>query len=140
MRIVAATVTIEASPTAVWAVLPDFASYPRWNPLFSRAAGDIVVGQRIELTTVQPGGRTMTVRPVILAADPGAELRWTAGLKGLIGGEHRFLLAPDGTGTRLEQRETFSGLLVPFSGRVLSRAEDSFRALNEAIRTRAEGR
>jgi hypothetical protein len=87
VRIVAATVTIEASPTAVWAVLTDFASYPRWNPLFSRAAGDIVVGQRIELTTVQPGGRTMTVRPVILAADPGAELRWTAGLKGLIGGE-----------------------------------------------------
>jgi hypothetical protein len=80
----------------------------------------------------------MTVKPTILVAEPGAELRWTAGLRGLISGEHSFVLTPDGEGTRLVQSETFAGLLVPFSGRILRRAHASFRGLNEAIRKRAE--
>jgi hypothetical protein len=37
------------------------------------------------------------------------------------------------------QSETFAGLLVPFSGRILRRAHASFRELNGAIRKRAEG-
>jgi hypothetical protein len=94
----------------------------------------------ITLVAAQPGGRTMTVKPTILAAEPGAELRWTAGLGGLIGEEDSFVLTPQGTGTRLVQSETFAGLLVPFSGRVLRRAHASFRELNEAIRMRAVAR
>jgi hypothetical protein len=138
VKTISDSIDIAASPMTVWAVLTDLASYPQWDPLFVRASGEIAAGQSVTLTTVQPGGRTMRVQPVILAAEPGAELRWTAGLKGLIGGEHRFLLTPRGSGTRLEQSETFSGLLVPLSGRVLRRAQDSFRELNEAIRQRAE--
>jgi hypothetical protein len=38
------------------------------------------------------------------------------------------------------QSETFGGLLVPLSGKVLTRAEASFRDLNEAIKMRAESR
>ena len=36
------------------------------------------------------------------------------------------------------QSETFRGALVPFSGRALARAETSFRALNGALKARAE--
>jgi hypothetical protein len=124
---------------AVWAVLTDFTSYAQWNPVFRRASGDIAAGQMITLEAAQPGGRTMTVKPTILVAEPGAEFRWTAGLRGLIGGEHSFVLTPHGPGTRLVQSETFAGLLVPFSGRILRRAHASFRELNGAIRKRAEG-
>jgi hypothetical protein len=38
------------------------------------------------------------------------------------------------------QSESFRGLLVPFSGKVLARAEASFRELNAALRDRAESR
>ena len=60
-------------------------------------------------------------------------------MKRIIGGEHAFVLSPghDG-GTTLVQSETFGGLLVPLSGRVLSRVAASFRELNEAIKARAE--
>jgi hypothetical protein len=38
------------------------------------------------------------------------------------------------------QSETFGGLLLPLSGKVLTRADASFRDLNEAIKMRAESR
>jgi len=75
----------------------------------------------------------MTVRVTVTVATPGAELRWTAGLPGLIGGEHSFALDGTSGGTRLVQSETYRGLLVPFSGRILQRAQASFRELNEAL-------
>ena len=45
---------------------------------------------------------------------------------------------PGRRGTRLDQSENFRGLLVPFSGKILARAEAGFRALNEAVKKRAE--
>lgn len=53
-------------------------------------------------------------------------------------GEHSFSLTPVGGGTRLVQSESFRGLLVPFSGKTFASTEASFRALNEALRERAE--
>jgi hypothetical protein len=80
----------------------------------------------------------MTVKPRIVTAEPGVELRWASSLPGIMSGEHAFALSPAGGGTRLDQSENFRGLLVPFSGRILARAEAGFRALNEAIKKRAE--
>ena len=92
--------------------------YPEWNPLFPEASGQVSVGNRITLRSVHPGnGRLMTVKPRITVADPGAELRWVSRLPGIMSGEHRFPLAPAGGGTRLEQSETFRGLLTAFSGK-----------------------
>ena len=50
------------------------------------------------------------------------------------------MLSPLGGGTRLDQSESFGGLLVPLSGKALARAETSFRELNEAVKARAERR
>ena len=138
MKTVSVTTDIDAPPLEVWAVLTDLASYPQWNPLFPEASGELAVGSSVTLKTVQPRGRTMTVKATVLAVAPGAELRWTAGLKGIIGGEHAFVLSRRGSGTRLNQSESFGGLLAPLSGRVLARAEASFRELNEAIKARSE--
>ena len=49
------------------------------------AAGDIVIGQRITLRSKHPAnGRLMTVKPKIITAKPGAELRWASSLPGII--------------------------------------------------------
>lgn len=145
MKAVSATIQIAAPPMAVWAVLTDLSRYPEWNPLIRAAAGEIAVGNRIKLRAVQPGGRLMTIRPRILVAEPGAELRWVASLPGIISGEHSFRLRPgsDGSGsdgTELVQSETYRGLLVPVAGKLLASNEAGFQALNEAIRKRAEYR
>jgi hypothetical protein len=134
-----ATIEIAASPLAVWAVLVDLSRYPDWNPVFREATGEIAAGKRIRLRSVHPAnGRMMTVKAKIVSADQGTELRWASSLPGIISGEHSFRLTAAGGGTRLVQSETFRGLLVPFSGKVLARAQASFGSLNEAIKKRAE--
>jgi hypothetical protein len=139
MKTMSATIQIDASPMTVWAILTDLNSYPDWNPLFREASGQIAVGSRITLRAVHPAnGRLMTVKPKITVADPGAELRWTSSLPGIISGEHSFTLTQADGGTRLVQAETFRGLLVPFSGQTFARSDASFNGLNEAIKQRAE--
>jgi hypothetical protein len=139
MKTMSATIQIDAPPEAVWAVLTDLSRYPEWNPLFREASGQVAAGNRIKLRSVHPAnGRLMTVKPKITVADPGAELRWVSSLPGIISGEHRFALTPADGGTRLEQSETFRGLLTAFPGKTFANAEVSFRALNEALKKRAE--
>ncbi len=139
MKTVSATILIDAPPMDVWTVLTDLSRYPEWNPLFREASGQIAAGARIRLRSVHPAnGRMMTVKPKIVTAEAGVELRWAASLPGIMSGEHSFALSPAGSGTQVVQSESFRGLLVPLSGKTLARAEASFAELNEALKKRAE--
>ena len=40
--------------------------------------------------------------------------------------------------TRLTQSETFRGVLVPVTGKIITQGEADFRALNQALKQRAE--
>ncbi len=137
MKTMSATIQIDASPTAVWAVLTDLGRYPEWNPLFPEASGQVAVGSRITLRAVHPvNGRVMTVKPMITVADEGAELRWTSSLPGIISGEHSFVLTPADGGTHLVQTETVGGILAVAQS--VARTETSFQALNQALKARVE--
>jgi hypothetical protein len=139
VKTITATVTIDAPPMAVWAVLADLSRYREWNPLFVAASGELAVGQRITLRSNHPAnGRLMTVRPRIVAAEPGAELRWSSSLPGVISGEHSFELTTVTGGTQVTQRETFRGLLARFPLKTFTRAEASFQALSQALKKRTE--
>jgi hypothetical protein len=137
MKTVSATTQIDATPLTVWEVLTDLSRYPEWNPLFREASGEIAVGSRITLRAVQPAnGRLMTVKAKIVAADPGAELRWASALPGLMSGEHSFVLTPLDGGTRLAQTEIYGGLLAATVS--IPRTETIFQAMNDALKERAE--
>lgn len=140
MKTISASIEIDVPPADVWAVLTDLGSYPEWNPLLREADGEIAVGKRLTFRAFPAHGRPMTIRPRVLVAEPGAELRWMARIPGIIGGEHSFTLSPADGGTHVMQSETFRGILVPFSGKNLASSEASFRALNEALKERAESR
>jgi hypothetical protein len=140
MKTISASIDIDAPPAAVWAVLTDLSSYPEWNPLLREAAGEIAVGKRLTFRAFPANGRPMTIRPRVLVAEPGAELRWMARIPGVIGGEHSFTLSPANGGTHVVQSETFRGILVPISAKNLASSAGSFRALNEALKERAESR
>jgi hypothetical protein len=137
MKTVSATTQIDAPPLAVWAVLTDLSRYPEWNPLFREASGQIAVGGRITLRAVQPAnGRLMTVKAKIVAADPGAELRWTSALPAIMSGEHSFVLTPLDGGTRVAQTEIYGGLLAATVS--IPRTETIFQAMNDALKQRVE--
>ena len=137
-----AEIEIAAPPERVWAVLTDFAAYPGWNPFVRRLSGAAAVGARLTARIEPPGGLGMTLRPTVLAAAPGRELRWLGhlGLPGLFDGEHGFRIEPLGPGrVRFVQEERFAGLLAPLLLRFVERGtRQGFEAMNRALKARAE--
>ncbi len=105
-------------------------SCPEWNPCIRSASGQLAAGARLTLRLVPAGGRAMTFRPTVLAAQPDELLRWIGRLivPGIFDGTHQFALEDLGGRTRLTQSETFRGLLVPLTGKTLARTEAGFRA------------
>jgi len=140
MRTISATVDIAATPQQVWAVLADLDAYPQWNPFIRSASGQVAEGATLTLRLVPAQGRAMTFRPKVLAAEPGLLLRWIGRLimPGLFDGTHQFALEDTGGHTRLTQSETFRSVLVSVTGKISTQAEADFRALNQALKQRAE--
>jgi len=132
--------TVEASADEVWAVLSDFGSYGEWNPGMESVQGEATVGTRLTIRFALNGGRVMTMRPMVLVAEPGHELRWLGRLllPGLFDGEHRFTIEEREPGrVTFSQDERFRGLLVPFLRKLIEvDTLTTFHTVNEALARR----
>lgn len=137
MRTVTGTIELDAPPEEIWHVLTDTAAHSAWNPFITEFNGDLEVGNRIDVRIAPPGGKPMSFHPTVTDVEPGRKLAWLGHflVPGLFDGSHSFTLEPlpDGR-TRLVQSETFRGVLVWFSGRLLQKTEAGFAAMNEALR------
>ena len=89
-------IEIDAPAKRVWELLTDFASYPQWNPFIRHISGRLAPGERLQARLEPPGGRAMTFKPKVLAAEPNRELRWLGHLlvPGVFDGEHSFTIEP----------------------------------------------
>jgi hypothetical protein len=141
-RLIHTEIDIAAAPAAVWRVLTDFAGMSDWNPFMTSVTGALAEGARLAVTVAPPGRSAMSFTPTIQVVRPEVELRWfgSAPIPGIFNGEHFFQLAPraDG-GTRFTHGEQFSGLLVGFMGAMLDATELGFKAMNAALKAKAEG-
>ena len=125
----------------VWRVLVDFQSFPEWNPLIRKIAGEAAPGARLRVTIQPPECSPMTFAPTVLVCEPWRELRWRGRvlIPGLLDGEHSFSLeALDAGRVRFVHAEIFSGLLVPFFGRMLEKTRRGFKDMNLALKLRVE--
>jgi hypothetical protein len=142
MKEIRTDIEIDAPAERVWQVLTDFASFPQWNPFIRQATGEPKVGARLGVRIQPPGSKGMTFRPKVLRVEPNRERRWLGRLwiPGLFDGEPSFHLEPLGpTRTRLVQRETFRGLLVPLLFRwVGGSTRQGLEEMNRALKARAE--
>lgn len=140
MRRITTETTIDAEPARVWEVLLDFDRYPEWNP-FLRVTGEARAGARLTVKLLGPNGRSTTFRPTVQAVEEHRTLRWKGKLwvGGLFDGVHEFVLDDLGGRTRLTHAETFTGLLIPFSGKLLAGTEQGFGAVNAALGARLRG-
>ncbi|MEO8486930.1 MAG: SRPBCC domain-containing protein [Betaproteobacteria bacterium] len=136
------SIDIHASPERVWSVLTDFARYPRWNPFVRTIEGELEAGRTLDVSIQPPGGRAMRFHPVVLAVEPGHELRWKGKLliPGLFDGEHWFRIRPAPHGRVVfEHGEQFTGMLVPrFKPSLDQATRAGFVAMNEALKAEAE--
>lgn len=133
---------IDAPPEVVWEVLLEFDSYPEWNPFVKSIEGIPIEGERLEVRIEPPESRATTFKPEVVAAEENRRLAWLGRLvvPFAFDGYHEFHLEPiDDRRTRLLQRETFRGALVPM---LLDedRIRRGFEAMNRAVKERAENR
>jgi hypothetical protein len=140
MHSISAVTDNAATPQQVWAVLADLDAYQDWNPFIQSASGQLAVGSTLTLRMVPANGRAFTMRPRLLAVQPGVLLRWIGRIivPGIFDGTHQFALEDLGGHTRLTQSETFRGVLVPFTSKTITKTESDFRALNQALKQRVE--
>ena len=141
---VSTTIEIAATPENVWAVLADLASYSKWHPVYVGVTGQLAAGSTLTITTTHPTtGRTMTAKVKVRTAEPGTELRWVSRLAR--GDDKRAHFPPEPSRWRhlLVQAGTYRGL---GGGRgramtnVIGRIQDTFVAINQAIKQQAEAR
>jgi hypothetical protein len=135
-------VEIHAPADTVWSVLTETAAYPDWNPYVLAIDGELVEGQRVDVTILQEDWRgPLTVSPRIVRMEAGSMLHWhgSAVTTGLHETDHYFSVEPIGPRrTRLVQREEFRGWLAgrldPAGREYTQRA---FAAMNLALADRA---
>lgn len=131
---------IDGTADEVWAVLSDFGAYGEWNPGMEEVRGEAKAGAHLTIRFALNGGRTMTMKPTVLVADPGRELRWLGRLvlPFVFDGEHRFEIREGSPGrVTFVQGERFEGLLVPFLKRLIEvDTLATFEKVNEALAQR----
>jgi hypothetical protein len=135
-KIITTHLAVSAPVEDVWEALTDLAGYRSWNPFITAAAGTISVGQRLDLTIQPPGGRAMAFKPWVTAVEQHRYLEWLGrlALPGIFDGRHSFTLtAMAGGRTLVQQSETFTGVLIPFTGSLLARTRAGFVTMNEAL-------
>lgn len=134
-------VEISAPCAEVWGILTDFPRYQEWNPFITEISSDAVEGHPLQLMLSLPEGRDLKLKLRLLRFEQNRELRWRGHLlfPGLFDGEHFFRLEELGPRrTRLVQGENFSGVLLRFTGRTITRRARGFVYMNNALKRRAE--
>jgi hypothetical protein len=138
---IATDIVIAAPPERVWAVLTAFAHYAEWNPYIVCIDGEAVTGAVITVHAVNKPGTEPMAQAVDVVAMAFPEMAWEGGLpdRSLWKGDHRFRLTADGSGTRFDHFEFFSGSEAP---RLLAAYADlirhNFTRFNQALKLRCE--
>jgi hypothetical protein len=140
MKKIQTTIVIDAPPGRVWAVLMDFGAYSSWNSFIPRIEGTPSVGSKLNLMVKPPGKPAARISPVVERYEPERLFAWRGvfGSKRLLAGAHSFRLTALGQGTRFDQTEDFSGLLVGLLGGTLKATELGFNGMNLNLKSRVE--
>jgi uncharacterized membrane protein len=134
-------IEIDASPSKVWTTLTAFSEYAEWNPFIVEAKGSGLVGEQMEICLRPTGNDPVRFRNKVLVNRRAELLEWRGSflVRGLFDGTHFFRLeAPSKSKTIFTQGQRFEGLLVGSLKGPISNSESGFRAMNEALKARAE--
>lgn len=134
-------IEIQAPAEKVWSILTDFNHYHEWNPFIINSNGELKEGSKL-INVMKNGEKTMTFKPKILKVVEYEYFDWLGSLffKGIFDGHHYFRLESlVGGKVKLLHGEKFSGILSgPILKSIRETTESNFRAMNEALKERAE--
>ena len=134
-------VGVQAPAEVIWEVLADLSKWEHWNPLYTKASGQIRIGSVLELTLALPGQDPREIRPTVMEWVPNEQLHWKLGMVGGLVRTIRFFeietLAEESC--IVSNGEIIGGLLGPRLGKRMARnIYRAFVEMDEALKTRAE--
>lgn len=132
---------VNAPAEVIWEVIRDLERWSEWNPTYPQAAGQVRIGEQLTLTLALPGQPQQPIRPRVLEWVPGEQLHWELVLLSGAIKTIRYIeidaLAEESC--IVDNGEIFGGLMGPSFGRRMGRSvRRGFRAMNEALKARAE--
>jgi hypothetical protein len=142
MRQIQTSIDIQAPASLVWAILADFGTYRRWNPLIRRVLGKATTGAAIEVQLRTRQGNVVSIPSKILRARESHELRWLDRwtVPGMFSSERQFRIEslPEG-GVRFHHGEQVQGLMAPLLAQRRELGSRSvLEGMNTALKQRAE--
>jgi hypothetical protein len=141
MKYISTSINIHASAKDVWQVLTNFEEYSAWNPFIRNIEGILQVGSTLTATIQPPESKSMAFRPKIISYKEGHHLTWVGHflIPGIFDGEHSFEIHQKSGGViQFIQKESFRGVLVPFTGSILTKTQQGFKKMNKALKERVE--
>ena len=111
-------VTVDAPVEIVWQVVTDLENYESWNPFVTRAAGNLQLGEQLDLQLKLPDGETDEINAEVVSLRPDRKLRWQSHrvLPGIADREYEVILEPlEGGRVLVFQEMRFEGILAPLT-------------------------
>ncbi|HEX6858759.1 MAG TPA: SRPBCC domain-containing protein [Caulobacteraceae bacterium] len=132
---------IQAPAEVIWESLIDINGWSAWNPLYTKSAGKVRIGNILDLELALPGQAPRPIRPRILDWAPEDHIHWTTrSLNGWVKTvRYLEIEALTETGCIFSNGEIYDGWLGPSVAKRNRRAiRAGFTALGEALQARAE--
>lgn len=128
---------VQASPQAIWALLTDAASYPKWNSTVTSLKGEIRAGEKLALRVPLDPKRTFSPKVTTLEA---RKMVWADGFAPMFRGVRTFTVTPkEGGVTEFAMQEVFSGVMLPLIKKSLPDFGPAFEAFARDLKRAAEG-
>jgi len=129
---------IYARPERIWALLTRPDDMVRWNSTLTSIEGNAELGGTVRMRVPEAPGRTFKVK--VTRFLPNEEMEWRDGNPVMFLGVRTYSLVPlpDGTATRFQMTETFSGLLLPMIAKRLPDFGPIFERYAADLKTESE--
>ncbi len=130
-------VTIVATPSEVWSVLTNVSTIKEWNKVLIPIEGELNVGNSIKYEFYQDeGGKASVIDAEVIAIAPDQLLNQQGGMNFILTFDHKYILEPSPTGTKVRIEEYYRGIMVPFWNP--SPVESAYHRLLISLKQRVE--
>ena len=131
-RETAVRINIQADPAIVWSLLTNAADFPRWNSTVTSLAGEIRVGETLQLKSTLDENRIFKLK--VKEVEPEKRLVW-----GDSQGSRVYTLAKGaGANVTFTMSEKIGGLFFPLFARFIPPFDESFEQFAADLKKEAE--
>lgn len=131
------SITINASPEAIWKILTDGSKYTDWNSTIISLDGSIKTKEKIKLKVKVAPKRVFKIK--VKEMHPHSQMVWASGAAPMFRGVRTFTLKANGDGTTtFTMTEVMRGIMLPMAKGSLPDFQQPFKDFAADLKKAAE--